>query len=129
MATKGTSPVITHTGANIALTFKRASQVVDNVVVRTSQRGIWFHSNPASTDDQTLSFYGARITNFGFQHGISGASYGIYVGDGARADNLYNCDRWGGGKLGVTAQLFTWRIKRELMALLTSDMMALLQAQ
>ncbi|ASV44946.1 tail fiber protein [Klebsiella phage AltoGao] len=153
MATKGTSPVITHTGANIALTFKRASQaqslfngvvlknftvvgnalatafvrfsdfyggalfdsvvrdytagtvvdvyndkgwtevlLVDNVVVRTSQRGIWFHSNPASTDDQTLSFYGARITNFGFQHGISGASYGIYVGDGARADNLYNCD-------------------------------------
>lgn len=153
MATKGTSPVITHTGANIALTFKRASQaqslfngvvlknftvvgnalatafvrfsdfyggalfdsvvrdytsgtivdvyndkgwtevlLVDNVVVRTSQRGIWFHSNPASTDDQTLSFYGARISNFGFQHGISGASYGIYVGDGARADNLYNCD-------------------------------------
>lgn len=153
MATKGTGPVITHTGANIALTFKRASQaqslfngvvlknfavvgnalatafvrfsdfyggslfdsvvrdytagtvvdvyndkgwtevlLVDNVVVRTSQRGIWFHSNPASTDDQTLSFYGARISNFGFQHGISGASYGIYVGDGARADNLYNCD-------------------------------------
>lgn len=153
MATKGTSPVITHTGANIALTFKRASQaqslfngvvlknftvvgnalatafvrfsdfyggalfdsvvrdytagtvvdvyndkgwtevlLVDNVVVRTSQRGIWFHSNPASTDYQTLSFYGARISNFGFQHGITGASYGIYVGDGARADNLYNCD-------------------------------------
>ena len=153
MATKGTSPVITHTGANIALTFKRASQaqslfngvvlknftvvgnalatafvrfsdfyggalfdsvvrdytagtvvdvyndkgwtevlLVDNVVVRTSQRGIWFHSNPASTDDQTLSFYGARISNFGFQHGIAAASYGIYVGDGTRADNLYNCD-------------------------------------
>ena len=153
MATKGTSPVITHTGANIGLTFKRNSQAqslfngvvlknftvvgnalatafvrfsdfyggsvfdsmvrdytigtaidvyndkgwtevirVDNVVVRTSQRGIWFHSNPASTDDQTLSFYGARISNFGFQHGITGASYGIYVGDGARADNLYNCD-------------------------------------
>ena len=153
MATKGTSPVITHTGANIALTFKRAAQAqslfnavilknftvvgnalatafvrfsdfyggsvfdsvardytagtiidvyndkgwtevirVDNVVVRTSQRGIWFHSNPASTDDQTLSFYGASISNFGFQHGITGASYGIYVGDGSRADNLYNCD-------------------------------------
>ena len=153
MATKGTSPVITHTGANIGLTFKRESQAqslfnsvilknftvvgnalatafvrfsdfyggsvfdsvvrdytagtiidvyndkgwtevlrVDNVIVRTSQRGIWFHSNPASTDDQTLSFYGARITNFGFQHGITGASYGIYVGDGTRADNLYNCD-------------------------------------
>lgn len=153
MATKGTSPVITHTGANIGLTFKRESQAqslfnsvilknftvvgnalatafvrfsdfyggsvfdsvardytagtiidvyndkgwtevvrVDNVVVRTSQRGIWFHSNPASTDDQTLSFYGASISNFGFQHGITGASYGIYVGDGTRADNLYNCD-------------------------------------
>lgn len=153
MATKGTSPVITHTGANIGLTFKRESQAqslfnsvilknftvvgnalatafvrfsdfyggsvfdsvvrdytagtiidvyndkgwtevlrVDNVIVRTSQRGIWFHSTPASTDDQTLSFYGARITNFGFQHGITGASYGIYVGDGTRADNLYNCD-------------------------------------
>lgn len=153
MATKGTSPVITHTGANIAMTFKRAAQAqslfnavilknftvvgnalatafvrfsdfyggsvfdsvardytagtiidvyndkgwtevirVDNVVVRTSQRGIWFHSNPASTDDQTLSFYGASISNFGFQHGITGASYGIYVGDGSRADNLYNCD-------------------------------------
>lgn len=153
MATKGTSPVITHTGANIALTFKRTTQAqslfnavilknftivgnalatafvrfsdfyggsvfdtvardytigtvidvyndkgwtevlrVDNVVVRTSQRGIWFHSNPASTDDQTLSFYGASITNFGFQHGITGASYGIYVGDGTRADNLYNCN-------------------------------------
>lgn len=153
MATKGTSPVITHTGANIALTFKRDSQAqslfngvilknftvvgnalatafvrfsdfyggsvfdsvardytagtiidvyndkgwtevirVDNVVVRTSQRGIWFHSNPASTDDQTLSFYGASISNFGFQHGITAASYGIYVGDGSRADNLYNCD-------------------------------------
>ena len=153
MATKGTSPVITHTGANIGLTFKRESQAqslfnsvilknftvvgnalatafvrfsdfyggsvfdsvvrdytagtiidvyndkgwtevirVDNVVVRTSQRGVWFHSNPASTDDQTLSFYGASISNFGFQHGITGASYGIYVGDGTRADNLYNCD-------------------------------------
>ena len=153
MGTKGSTPVITHTGANVALTFKRATQAqslfnrvilknftavgnalatafvrfsdfacgsifdsvirdyttgtaidiyndkgwtelfrVDNVVVRTSQRGIWFHSNPASTDDQTLSFYGARITNFGFQHGITGASYGIYVGDGTRADNLYNCD-------------------------------------
>lgn len=153
MATKGTSPLITHTGANIALTFKRATQAqslfngvilknftvvgnalatafvrfsdfyggsvfdsvfrdyasgtiidvyndvgwtevirVDNVVVRTSQKGIWFHSNPSSTDDQTLSFYGASISNFGFQHGITGASYGIYVGDGSRADNLYNCD-------------------------------------
>ncbi|WP_205315921.1 hypothetical protein [Klebsiella pneumoniae] len=153
MGTKGSTPVITHTGANVALTFKRATQAqslfnrvilknftavgnalatafvrfsdfacgsifdsvirdyttgtaidiyndkgwtelfrVDNVVVRTSQRGIWFHSNPASTDDQTLSFYGARITNFGFQHGITAASYGIYVGDGSRADNLYNCD-------------------------------------
>ncbi|HFO2476334.1 TPA: hypothetical protein ACHJFC_005330, partial [Klebsiella pneumoniae] len=29
---------------------------------------------------------------FGFQHGITAASYGIYVGDGSRADNLYNCD-------------------------------------
>ncbi|MFM3711450.1 hypothetical protein AB8T61_07045, partial [Klebsiella pneumoniae] len=28
----------------------------------------------------------------GFQHGITAASYGIYVGDGSRADNLYNCD-------------------------------------
>ncbi|ROG88366.1 hypothetical protein BL124_00026365 [Klebsiella pneumoniae] len=153
MATKGTSPVITHTGANIAITFKRAAQAqslfnavilknftivgnalatafvrfsdfyggsvldtmirdyttgtamdvyndkgwtevirVDNVVVRTTQRGIWFHSNPASTDDQTLSFYGARISDFGFQHGVTTASYGIYVGDGTRADNLYNCD-------------------------------------
>ncbi|WP_181940442.1 hypothetical protein, partial [Klebsiella pneumoniae] len=153
MGTKGSTPVITHTGANVALTFKRAAQAqslfnavilknftvvgnalatafvrfsdfyggsvfdsvardytagtiidvyndkgwtevirVDNVVVRTSQRGIWFHSNPASTDDQTLSFYGASISNFGFQHGITGASYGIYVGDGSRADNLYNCD-------------------------------------
>ncbi|WP_241380094.1 hypothetical protein, partial [Klebsiella pneumoniae] len=147
------TPVITHTGANVALTFKRATQAqslfnrvilknftavgnalatafvrfsdfacgsifdsvirdyttgtaidiyndkgwtelfrVDNVVVRTSQRGIWFHSNPASTDDQTLSFYGASISNFDFQHGITAASYGIYVGDGSRADNLYNCD-------------------------------------
>ena len=153
MGTKGSTPVITHTGANIALTFKRTTQAqslfnavilknftvvgnalatafvrfsdfyggsvfdsvirdyttgtaidvyndkgwtevirVDNVVVRTSQRGIWFHSNPASTDDQTLSFYGASISNFGFQHGITAASYGIYVGDGSRADNLYNCD-------------------------------------
>ncbi|GKJ20778.1 TPA: hypothetical protein QHT76_001114 [Klebsiella pneumoniae subsp. pneumoniae] len=153
MGTKGSTPVITHTGANVALTFKRATQAqslfnrvilknftavgnalatafvrfsdfacgsifdsvirdyttgtaidiyndkgwtelfrVDNVVVRTSQRGIWFHSNPASTDDQTLSFYGASISNFGFQHGITAASYGIYVGDGSRADNLYNCD-------------------------------------
>ena len=153
MGTKGNIPVITHTGANVALTFKRTAQAqslfnavilknftavgnalatafvrfsdfyggsvfdsvirdyttgtaidvyndkgwtevirVDNVVVRTSQRGIWFHSNPASTDDQTLSFYGASISNFGFQHGITGASYGIYVGDGTRADNLYNCD-------------------------------------
>ncbi|EMQ0797919.1 hypothetical protein R2E44_005412 [Klebsiella pneumoniae] len=153
MGTKGNIPVITHTGANVALTFKRTTQAqslfnavilknftvvgnalatafvrfsdfyggsvfdsvirdyttgtaidvyndkgwtevirVDNVVVRTSQRGIWFHSNPASTDDQTLSFYGASISNFGFQHGITAASYGIYVGDGSRADNLYNCD-------------------------------------
>lgn len=153
MGTKGSTPVITHTGANIALTFKRTTQAqslfnavilknftvvgnalatafvrfsdfyggsvfdsvirdyststvidvyndkgwtevlrVDNVVVRTSQRGIWFHSNPASTDDQTLSFYGASISNFSFQHGITAASYGIYVGDGSRADNLYNCD-------------------------------------
>ena len=153
MGTKGSTPVITHTGANVALTFKRETQAqrlfnrvihknftavgnalatafvrfsdfacgsifdsvirdyttgtaidvyndkgwtevirVDNVVVRTSQRGIWFHSNPASTDDQTLSFYGASISNFGFQHGITAASYGIYVGDGSRADNLYNCD-------------------------------------
>ncbi|EIV5802265.1 hypothetical protein L9F69_004877, partial [Klebsiella pneumoniae] len=122
MGTKGNIPVITHTGANVALTFKRTAQAqslfnavilknftavgnalatafvrfsdfyggsvfdsvirdyttgtaidvyndkgwtevirVDNVVVRTSQRGIWFHSNPASTDDQTLSFYGASI--------------------------------------------------------------------
>lgn len=152
MATKGTSPVITHTGANIGLTFKRNSQAqsllngvilknftvvgnalatafvrfsdfyggsvfdsvvrdytigtaidvyndkgwtevirVDNVMVRTSKRGIWFHSNPASTDGQTLSFFGAVIDNFGFQHGIGGASYGITVGDGSRADNLYNC--------------------------------------
>ncbi|MHB5996747.1 hypothetical protein ACYBLJ_04975 [Klebsiella pneumoniae] len=153
MGTKGSTPVITHAGANVALTFKRATQAqslfnrvilknftavgnalatafvrfsdfacgsifdsvirdyttgtaidiyndkgwtelfrVDNVVVRTSQRGIWFHSNPASTDDQTLSFYGASISNFDFQHGITAASYGIYVGDGSRADNLYNCD-------------------------------------
>ncbi|UAW25983.1 hypothetical protein [Klebsiella pneumoniae] len=153
MATKGTSPVITHTGANIGITFKRNSQAqsllngvvlknftvvgnalatafvrfsdfyggsvfdsmvrdytvgtaidvyndqgwtevirVDNVVVRTSRRGIWFHSNPASTDNQTLSFYGAKVSNFAFQHGIAGASEGIYVGDGSRADNLYNCD-------------------------------------
>ncbi|HHC2351316.1 hypothetical protein [Klebsiella pneumoniae] len=153
MGTKGSTPVITHTGANVALTFKRATQAqslfnrvilknftavgnalatafvrfsdfacgsifdsvirdyttgtaidiyndkgwtelfrVDNVVVRTSQRGIWFHSNPASTDDQTLSFYGASISNFDIQHGITAASYGIYVGDGSRADNLYNCD-------------------------------------
>ncbi|HBR4179856.1 TPA: hypothetical protein L9U47_004837, partial [Klebsiella pneumoniae] len=153
MGTKGNIPVITHTGANVALTFKRTTQAqslfnavilknftvvgnalatalvrfsdfyggsvfdsvirdyttgtaidvyndkgwtevirVDNVVVRTSQRGIWFHSNPASTDDKTLSFYGASISNFGFQHGITAASYGIYVGDGSRADNLYNCD-------------------------------------
>ena len=153
MGGKGAAPVITHTGANIALTFKRASQAqalfntvllknfsivgnalatafvrfsdfyggsvfdsmvrdytigtaidvyndkgwtevirVDNVVVRTSRRGIWFHSNPASTDDQTLSFYGAKISNFAFQHGIAGASDGIYVGNGSRADNLYNCD-------------------------------------
>ncbi|HEJ0027672.1 TPA: hypothetical protein SLO49_004724 [Klebsiella pneumoniae] len=153
MGTKGSTPVITHTGANVALTFKRATQAqslfnrvilknftavgnalatafvrfsdfacgsifdsvirdyttgtaidiyndkgwtelfrVDNVVVRTSQRGIWFQSNPASTDDQTLSFYGASISNFDFQHGITAASYGIYVGDGSRADNLYNCD-------------------------------------
>ncbi|HBY9864364.1 TPA: hypothetical protein MJE94_002198 [Klebsiella pneumoniae] len=153
MGTKGSTPVITHTGANVALTFKRETQAqslfnrvilknftavgnalatafvrfsdfacgsifdsvirdyttgtaidiyndkgwtelfrVDNVVVRTSQRGIWFHSNPASTDDQTLSFYGASISNFDFQHGITAASYGIYVGDGSRADNLYNCD-------------------------------------
>ncbi|PLG57702.1 hypothetical protein B6J11_28625 [Klebsiella pneumoniae] len=152
MGGKGAAPVITHTGANIALTFKRASQAqalfntvllknfsivgnalatafvrfsdfyagsvfdamirdytigtgidvyndkgwtevirVDNVVVRTSRRGVWFHSNPASTDGQTLSFYGASITNFAFQHGIAGASQGIYVGDGSRADNLYNC--------------------------------------
>lgn len=153
MGGKGAAPVITHTGANIALTFKRASQAqalfntvllknfsivgnalatafvrfsdfyggsvfdtmirdytigtaidvyndkgwtevirVDNVVVRTSKRGIWFHSNPASTDWQTVSFYGAKISNFAFQHGIAGASEGIYVGDGSRADNLYNCD-------------------------------------
>lgn len=151
-ATKGAAPVITHTGDNIALTFKRNAQAqslfnavilknftvvgnalatafvrfsdfyggsvfdsmirdytigtaidvyndkgwtevirVNNVVVRTSKRGIWFHSNPASTDDQTLSFYGASISNFGFQHGIAGASDGIRVGDGTRADNLYNC--------------------------------------
>lgn len=153
MSTKGTSPVITHTGANIGITFKRNSQAqsllngvvlknftvvgnalatafvrfsdfyggsvfdsvirdytigtaidvyndkgwtevirVDNVVVRTSKRGIWFHSNPASTDWQTVSFYGAKISNFAFQHGIAGASEGIYVGDGSREDNLYNCD-------------------------------------
>ncbi|WJJ58935.1 putative tail fiber protein [Klebsiella phage vB_KpnS_PMM-G3] len=153
MATKGVSPVITHTGANIGLTFKRESQAqslfnpvilrdftvtgnalatafvrfsdfyggsvfdamirdytigtaidvyndkgwtevvrVDNVIVRTSKRGIWFHSNPASTDWQTVSFYGAKISNFAFQHGIAGASEGIYVGDGSREDNLYNCD-------------------------------------
>lgn len=153
MGGKGAAPVITHTGANIALTFKRASQAqalfntvllknfsivgnalatafvrfsdfyggsvfdsmirdytigtaidvyndkgwtevirVDNVVVRTSKRGIWFHSNPASTDWQTVSFYGAKISNFAFQHGIAGASEGIYVGDGSREDNLYNCD-------------------------------------
>lgn len=153
MGGKGAAPVITHTGANIALAFKRASQAqalfntvllknfsivgnalatafvrfsdfyggsvfdsmirdytigtvidvyndkgwtevirVDNVVVRTSKRGIWFHSNPASTDWQTLSFYGAKISNFAFQHGIAGASEGIYVGDGSREDNLYNCD-------------------------------------
>ncbi|HGL5781549.1 TPA: hypothetical protein ACKFQR_005623, partial [Klebsiella pneumoniae] len=152
MATKGEAPVITHTGANIGLTFKRATQAqgllnsvilknltvvgnalatafvrfsdfyggavfdsvirdyttgtnidfyndigwtesvrVDNVMSRTSKRGIWFHSNPASTDWQTLSFFGAVIENFGFQHGIGGASYGITVGDGSRADNLYNC--------------------------------------
>lgn len=153
MSTKGTSPVITHTGANIGITFKRNSQAqsllngvvlknftvvgnalatafvrfsdfyggsvfdsmirdytigtaidvyndkgwtevirVDNVVVRTSKRGIWFHSNPKSTDWQTVSFYGAKISNFAFQHGIAGASEGIYVGDGSREDNLYNCD-------------------------------------
>lgn len=153
MATKGTSPVINHSGTNIGITFKRASQaqslfnrvalhnftvvgnanaqafvrfsdfyggevkdtlirdyttgaaidvynnigwtesvIIDNVLVRTSQVGIWFHSNPASTDDQTLSFFGTKINNFGFQHGISGASQGIKVGDGTRADNLYNCD-------------------------------------
>lgn len=153
MGGKGAAPVITHTGANIALTFKRASQAqalfntvllknfsivgnalatafvrfsdfyggsvfdsmirdytigtaidvyndkgwtevirVDNVVVRTSKRGIWFHSNPVSTDWQTVSFYGAKISNFAFQHGIAGASEGIYVGDGSREDNLYNCD-------------------------------------
>ena len=153
MGGKGAAPVITHTGANIALTFKRASQSqalfntvllknfsivgnalatafvrfsdfyggsvfdsmirdytigtaidvyndkgwtevirVDNVVVRTSRRGIWFHSNPASTDWQTVSFYGAKISNFAFQHGVATASEGIYVGDGTRADNLYNCD-------------------------------------
>ncbi|MGS1577300.1 hypothetical protein ACVCG7_13375 [Klebsiella pneumoniae] len=153
MGTKGNIPVITHTGANVALTFKRTAQAqsllnavilknftavgnalatafvrfsdfyggsvfdsmvrdytvgtaidvyndkgwtevirVDNVVVRTSRRGIWFHSNPASTDWQTVSFYGAKISNFAFQHGIAGASEGIYVGDGTRADNLYNCD-------------------------------------
>lgn len=153
MGGKGAAPVITHTGANIALTFKRASQAqalfntvllknfsivgnalatafvrfsdfyggsvfdamirdytigtaidvyndkgwtevirVDNVVVRTSKRGIWFHSNPASTDWQTVSFYGAKISNFAFQHGVATASEGIYVGDGTRADNLYNCD-------------------------------------
>ena len=153
MANKGTSPVITHTGANIGLTFKRNSQAqslfngvilknftvvgnalatafvrfsdfyggsvfdamirdytigtaidvyndkgwtevirVDNVIVRTSRRGIWFHSNPASADWQTVSFYGAKISNFAFQHGIAGASEGIYVGDGSREDNLYNCD-------------------------------------
>lgn len=152
MGGKGAAPVITHTGANIALTFKRASQAqalfntvllknfsivgnalatafvrfsdfyagsvfdamirdytigtgidvyndkgwtevirVDNVVVRTSRRGVWFHSNPASTDNQTLSFYGAKVSNFAFQHGIAGASDGIRVGDGTRADNLYNC--------------------------------------
>ncbi|HBQ2700431.1 TPA: hypothetical protein P7Z76_003006 [Klebsiella pneumoniae] len=153
MANKGTSPVITHAGANIGITFKRNSQAqsllngvilknftvvgnalatafvrfsdfyggsvfdsvirdytigtaidvyndkgwtevirVDNVMVRTSKRGIWFHSNPASTDWQTVSFYGAKVSNFAFQHGIAGASEGIYVGDGSRADNLYNCD-------------------------------------
>ncbi|WPJ50488.1 hypothetical protein RCIP0023_00446 [Klebsiella phage RCIP0023] len=153
MATKGVSPVITHTGNNIALTFKRNSQaqslfnrvclknftvvgsssgqafvrfsdfygaevknsfirdyttgraidvynnigwteaiIIDNVIVRTSQVGIWFHSNPASTDNQTLSFFGAKINNYAFQHGIAGASQGIKVGDGTRADNLYNCD-------------------------------------
>lgn len=153
MASKGTSPVITHTGASIALTFQRTAQaqsifnpvilknftvvgnalatafvrfsdfyggsvfdamirdyttgtaidvynnlgwtesvIIDNVAVRTSKTGIWFHSNPASTDNQTLSFFGAKISNFGFQHGIAGSSQGIKVGDGTRADNLYNCD-------------------------------------
>lgn len=152
MCTKGTSPIISHTGSNIGITFKRQSQAqslfnavvlkdftvsgtasgvafvrfsdfygasvfdsvirdyttgtaidvyndlgwtevfrVDNVIVRTSMRGLWFHSNPESTDFQTLSFFGALIENFGFQHGITAASYGIYVGDGTREDNLYNC--------------------------------------
>ena len=152
MCTKGTSPIINHTGNNIGITFKRASQAqslfntvvlkdftvagtadgiafvrfsdfygasvmdsvirdyttgtaidvyndlgwtevfrVSNVMVRTSMKGLWFHSNPESTDRQTLSFFGALIENFGFQHGIREASYGIYVGDGKRADNLYNC--------------------------------------
>ncbi|MEM0651834.1 hypothetical protein AAFL31_08410 [Klebsiella huaxiensis] len=152
MATKGTSPVITHTGANIGLTFKRNSQAqslfntvilknftvvgnalatafvrfsdfygasvfdtvirdytigtaidvynekawtesfsTNNLLIRTSKRGIWFHSDPLSTDSQTLSFYGASISSFGFQHGVASSSYGIFVGDGAKADNLYNC--------------------------------------
>lgn len=152
MCTKGTSPIITHTGSNIGLTFKRAGQAqslfnsvvlrnftvsgtangvafvrfsdfyggsvldsvirdyttgtcidvyndvgwteavrIDNVMLRTSQKGVWFHSNPDSTDNQTLSFFGAVINNMGFQHGIAATSYGIYVGDGTRADNLYNC--------------------------------------
>ncbi|CAM8750973.1 tail fiber protein [Klebsiella phage vB_KpM_Centimanus] len=152
MATKGISPVITHTGSNIGITFKRQSQaqsllnkvtlknftvvgnanaiafvrfsdfyggtvkdsvirdyttgtcidyyndlgwtevaIIDNVVLRTSSKGIWFHSNPTSTDWQTLSFYGANISNFYFQHGITDTSTAIYVGDGTRADSLYNC--------------------------------------
>ncbi|MDE9195198.1 hypothetical protein PZX73_13020 [Klebsiella pneumoniae] len=152
MTTKGPGPIITHTGNNIGMTFKRATQAqgllnavvlknftvsgnalakafvrfsdfygasvfdsvirdytfgttidiyndigwtetvqIDNVMSRTSQKGIWFHSNPLSTDWQTVSFFGAVISNYGFQHGIGGASYGIYVGDGSRADNLYNC--------------------------------------
>ncbi|MDX6872445.1 hypothetical protein [Klebsiella pneumoniae] len=152
MATKGAAPIITHTGANIGLTFKRKTQAqsifntvilknftvagnalatafvrfsdfyggsvldsvirdyttgtaidvyngvgwtetvrVDNVMVRTSKIGIWYHSDPLSTDWQTVSFFGAVIRNYGFQHGIGGASYGICVGDGSRADNLYNC--------------------------------------
>lgn len=103
---------------------------VDNVMSRTSKRGIWFHSNPASTDWQTLSFFGAVIENFGFQHGIGGASYGITVGDGSRADNLYNCkiDMTGWWEHGGTVLLCMLTIRRLSMVRLLSVMTALLQA-